>query len=68
LHNLKSIRAEEKVAVYEIYKDGNPVDEKEISFDIIHVTPPQSAPDFIKSSPLSNEEGWVRCAQAHSSA
>jgi sulfide:quinone oxidoreductase len=58
-HNLKSIKAEEKVAVYEIYKDGNPVDEKEISFDIIHVTPPQSAPDFIKSSPLSNEEGWV---------
>lgn len=28
-------------------------------FDIIHVTPPQSAPDFIKNSSLANEEGWV---------
>jgi sulfide:quinone oxidoreductase len=26
---------------------------------MLHVTPPQSAPDFIKESPLSNEEGWV---------
>ncbi|MCF1715626.1 NAD(P)/FAD-dependent oxidoreductase [Flavihumibacter sp. RY-1] len=28
-------------------------------FDMIHVVPPQSAPDFIKSSPLANEAGWV---------
>ncbi len=26
---------------------------------MIHVTPPQSAPDFIKQSPLANEAGWV---------
>ena len=29
------------------------------SFDMIHVTPPQSAPDFIKKSPLANAAGWV---------
>ncbi|GAN54545.1 NAD(P)/FAD-dependent oxidoreductase [Tanticharoenia sakaeratensis] len=28
-------------------------------FDMLHVTPPQSAPDFIKSSPLANAAGWV---------
>jgi len=28
-------------------------------FDILHVTPPQSAPDFIRSSPLANGAGWV---------
>ena len=28
-------------------------------FDMLHVCPPQSAPDFIKSSPLANEAGWV---------
>jgi len=28
-------------------------------FDMLHVTPPQSAPDFIKRSPLANEAGWV---------
>ena len=26
---------------------------------MIHVTPPQSAPDFIKKSPLSADSGWV---------
>jgi sulfide:quinone oxidoreductase len=26
---------------------------------MIHVTPPQSAPDFIKSSPLANATGWL---------
>ncbi len=28
-------------------------------FDMIHVTPAQSAPDFIKESPLANQDGWV---------
>ena len=31
----------------------------EVAFDMIHVTPPQSAPDFIKSSPLANAAGWI---------
>ncbi len=26
---------------------------------MLHVTPPQSAPDFIKNSPLANAAGWV---------
>ncbi|MFN4285657.1 MAG: FAD/NAD(P)-binding oxidoreductase [Lacibacter sp.] len=30
-----------------------------VSFDIMHVTPPQSAPDFIKNSPLASQAGWV---------
>jgi sulfide:quinone oxidoreductase len=30
-----------------------------VEFDMIHVTPPQSAPDFIKNSPLANAGGWV---------
>jgi sulfide:quinone oxidoreductase len=28
-------------------------------FDMIHVTPPQSAPDFVRNSVLANEAGWV---------
>lgn len=28
-------------------------------FDLLHVTPPQSAPDFVKHSPLANDAGWV---------
>jgi sulfide:quinone oxidoreductase len=30
-----------------------------VDFDIIHVTPPQSAPDFIRKSSLANAAGWV---------
>lgn len=29
------------------------------SFDLIHVTPPMSAPDFLKNSPLANAAGYV---------
>jgi sulfide:quinone oxidoreductase len=28
-------------------------------FDMLHVCPPQKAPDFIRRSPLANEAGWV---------
>jgi sulfide:quinone oxidoreductase len=30
-----------------------------VSFDMIHITPPQSAPDFVRNSPLANAAGWV---------
>jgi sulfide:quinone oxidoreductase len=30
-----------------------------VAFDMIHVTPPQSAPDFIRNSPIANSAGWV---------
>ena len=33
--------------------------EQWLDYDMIHVTPPQSAPDFIKQSPLANAAGWV---------
>ncbi|MCC5942890.1 MAG: NAD(P)/FAD-dependent oxidoreductase [Balneolaceae bacterium] len=58
-HNLKAIKAEKKIAVYDIYKDGKVTDQAEIKFDMLHVTPPQSSPDFIKMSPLADAEGWV---------
>jgi sulfide:quinone oxidoreductase len=38
--------------------DGN-ISRVEKGFDMLHVVPPQVAPDFIKQSPLSNAEGWV---------
>jgi len=31
----------------------------EVPFSFIHVTPPQSAPDFVRNSPLANAAGWV---------
>lgn len=38
--------------------DGN-AETVEIAFDMLHVCPPQTAPDFIRSSPLADEAGWV---------
>lgn len=55
-HNLIEIRPEKKEAVFQH------LDTQEIvtmRYDMIHATPPQSAPDFIKRSPLANEAGWV---------
>lgn len=30
-----------------------------LEFDPLHVTPPQSAPEFIRTSPLADQAGWV---------
>lgn len=31
----------------------------EIPFDMLHLAPPQTAPDFIKDSDLANKDGWM---------
>jgi sulfide:quinone oxidoreductase len=36
----------------------------ERGFDMLHAVPPQKAPDFIRSSPLAAESGWVAVDQA----
>jgi len=62
-HNLKEIKAATKEAVFDVFDDnGTVVDEITHKYDMIHVAPPQSAPDFIKQSPLAvpnNTYGWV---------
>ena len=53
---LVEIQADQKLAIFEHVKTK----EKEtIPYDMIHVTPPMSAPSFIKNSPLSDDSGWV---------
>lgn len=42
--------------------EGN-VTRVEKSFDMLHVVPPQSAPDFVKQSPLANADGWLEVDQ-----
>lgn len=53
-HNLIAVDGPGKVATFGT-QDGS----VEARFDMLHVVPPQSAPDFIKASPLSDESGWV---------
>lgn len=39
--------------------ESNKDQEYWVEYDMIHVTPPQSAPDFIRNSSLANAAGWV---------
>ncbi len=55
-HNLESIRAESKQAIFKQLDTGKDVS---MEYSMMHVTPPMSAPDFIQRSPLANEGGWV---------
>ena len=45
-----------KIGAVEILEDGN---RKGIRFDMLHLAPPQTAPDFVKNSPLALESGWM---------
>ncbi|MCA8944138.1 MAG: NAD(P)/FAD-dependent oxidoreductase [Planctomycetes bacterium] len=54
--NLVEIRPDAKQAVFADVTGG---DELVLDYEMIHVVPPQSAPDVIKQSPLAGEGGWV---------
>lgn len=55
-HNLIAIRPKAREAVFEHLDTHETVVYK---YDMIHITPPQSPPDFVKNSPLANDAGWV---------
>ncbi len=57
--NLVAIDGAAKIAIFEKTGSGGVKERISLGFDVIHVTPPQSAPDFIKKSPLANAAGWV---------
>ena len=61
--NLVAIDGENKQATFEVEDESGNKSQITKSFDMIHVTPPQSAPDFIKNSPLAADSGWVEVDQ-----
>jgi sulfide:quinone oxidoreductase len=56
---LVEIDGENKRAKFTGIGEQNKDVETWVDFSMIHVTPPQSAPDFIRNSPLANTAGWV---------
>lgn len=58
-HNLIAIDGDTKTATFELSDSEGNKSQITKTFDMIHVTPPQSAPDFIKQSSLANAAGWV---------
>jgi len=63
-HNLVAIDGQAKKAWFDVAKPDTKVERVEKSFDMIHVCPPQVAPDFIRVSPLADAAGWVDVDQA----
>lgn len=55
-HNLVEIRPQAKEAVFEQLDSGERV---VITYDLLHVVPPQSAPDVVEHSTLAAESGWL---------
>ncbi|SNT73797.1 sulfide:quinone oxidoreductase [Paracoccus seriniphilus] len=63
-HNLIAVDGKAKKAVFEVREPEKEVRQVEMEFDMMHVCPPQSAPDFIRVSPLADAAGWVDVDQA----
>ena len=63
-HNLVSIDGDAKKATFEVAKPDTEKTTVTVDFDMIHVVPPQVAPDFIRVSPLADAAGWVDVDQA----
>ena len=59
MQRLEEIDGPNKRARFVGFGEKNKDVETWVDFDMIHVTPPQSAPDFIKNSVLANTAGWV---------
>ena len=54
--DLASLDASKKEATFRHLETG---EETVMKYDMIHVSPRMSSPDFIKNSPLAAESGWV---------
>tara|TARA_R110002094_G_scaffold89971_10_gene92667 strand:- start:5131 stop:6804 length:1674 start_codon:yes stop_codon:yes gene_type:complete len=63
-HNLVAVDGPAKKAWFDVAVPDQTPKRIEVEFDMIHVTPPQTAPDFIAVSPLADAAGWVDVDQA----
>ncbi len=58
-HNLIKIDGQNRTATFRVTDgDGNTSEINE-TYDMLHVTPPQSAPDFVQSSGMTDAHGWI---------
>jgi sulfide:quinone oxidoreductase len=57
--NLVAIDGPGRTATFEVKEPDKEPCRVTAEFDMIHVCPPQTAPDFIRVSPLADAAGWV---------
>ena len=58
-HNLVAVDGPGKTATFRVSEPDADPREVTVEFDMMHVCPPQTAPDFIRVSPLADAAGWV---------
>lgn len=58
-HNLVKVDGPNKRAYFATTDKDGEKSIVEAEFDMLHVCPPQTAPDFIRNSPLVDAAGWV---------
>jgi sulfide:quinone oxidoreductase len=58
-HDLVAVDGAARKAWFDVTEPGKETRRIEKAFDMLHVTPPQASPEFIRSSPLANAAGWV---------
>ncbi|MDF1872707.1 bifunctional protein tyrosine phosphatase family protein/NAD(P)/FAD-dependent oxidoreductase [Vannielia sp.] len=63
-HTLIAVDGPAKTATFEVKNPDTEAQTVEMGFDMMHVCPPQTAPDFIRVSPLADAAGWVDVDQA----
>lgn len=63
-HTLMAVDGPAKTATFKVSQPDTDSREINVEFDMLHVCPPQVAPDFIRVSPLADAAGWVDVDQA----
>ncbi|MCA2011297.1 TIGR01244 family phosphatase [Cereibacter sphaeroides] len=63
-HNLIAVDGQAKTATFKVAKPETEPTTVTMDFDMLHVVPPQTAPDFIRVSPLADAAGWVDVDQS----
>ena len=58
-HNLVAVDGPARKATFKVAKPDTEPTTVTMDFDFLHVCPPQTAPDFIRVSPLADAAGWV---------
>lgn len=58
-HTMVEIRPDQREAHFDAMNAEGKIERRVIQYDMMHVVPPQSAPDFIKKSPIASPDGWA---------
>ncbi|WP_323121226.1 NAD(P)/FAD-dependent oxidoreductase [Burkholderia alba] len=61
--NLVAVDGPNRTATFDVKEADGSVARVDKPFDLLHVVPPQIAPDFVRASPLANADGWCEVDQ-----